>query len=257
MKCLLVAPLLLATALAAGLAGFEPEGVAKLKQELIEQFSAVAQGLPTLASHNSLGSSEALLNDYLDLVLPDINSAISSAGFDPTSLPDEKINIGIGHVNLSQGNLTKLATIERYHNVTVSYDSDSKKVALEFILRWQDLELIYKFKSKVVLISSTGHVVANVEHLKIHLKLAFDLNLAQVEVQSLDFKHTGDIALTFTGVGVLDYIIDAMSNSFTGIFHNLILDMVKKVAMDPVEEIVEAINQILDNALRPTTTHNR
>lgn len=44
-------------------------------------------------------------------------------------------------MNLSQGNLTKLATMERYHNVTVSYDSDSQKVALEFILRWEDLEV--------------------------------------------------------------------------------------------------------------------
>lgn len=54
-------------------------------------------------------------------------------------------------------------------------------------------------------------------------------------------------------MGVLDYIIDAMSDSFTAVFHNLILDLVRKVAMDPVEEIVGAINQILDNVLRPTT----
>lgn len=53
------------------------------------------------------------------------------------------------------------------------------------------LQLIYKFKSKVLLISSTGHVVANVAHLKVHLKLAFDVGQAQIDVQSLDFKHTG------------------------------------------------------------------
>lgn len=92
---------------------------------------------------------------------------------------------------MSHGNLTKLSTIERYHNVTVSYDPDDKKASIEFILRWEDLELIYKYHTKVVLISMTGHVTANVEHLKIHLKLGYDFNTNQITIDDLDFNHTG------------------------------------------------------------------
>lgn len=75
--------------------------------------------------------------------------------------------------------------------MTVLYDSDDNKANIEFILRWEDLELIYKYHTKVVLISITGHVIANVEHLKIHLKLGYDFNANQITIDDLDFNHTG------------------------------------------------------------------
>ncbi|ENN79565.1 hypothetical protein YQE_04027, partial [Dendroctonus ponderosae] len=160
----------------------------------------------------------------------------------------------IGQVNLTEGNLTNLATIERYHNATLSYDSDNDTLALEFILRWEDIELSYKFHSQVELISSTGHVVAKVEHLKIHLKLVADLELVHLEEDSMDFNQTGAITLTYTGVGLLDYILDAMSDTLTAVLHNYVLEKVREIVMDPVDDVIDAVNDFLDDILRPTTT---
>lgn len=42
-----------------------------------------------------------------------------------------------------------------------------------------------------------------------------------------------------------------MTTVFTTIFHNLILSVVKEVAMDPVESIVASLNEIIDKALNP------
>ncbi|KAH1004681.1 hypothetical protein HUJ05_005463 [Dendroctonus ponderosae] len=151
-------------------------------------------------------------------------------------------------------NLTNLATIERYHNATLSYDSDNDTLALEFILRWEDIELSYKFHSQVELISSTGHVVAKVEHLKIHLKLVADLELVHLEEDSMDFNQTGAITLTYTGVGLLDYILDAMSDTLTAVLHNYVLEKVREIVMDPVDDVIDAVNDFLDDILRPTTT---
>lgn len=101
------------------------------------------------------------------------------------------MQIVVGSSTLTEGTLSKLATIERYENVTVVYDSLSKKLEVEFTLRWEDLQLVYKYHTQVTLISMTGHVTADVEHMKIHMKLGFDLDAYQISVESLDFKHTG------------------------------------------------------------------
>ncbi|CAG9769812.1 unnamed protein product [Ceutorhynchus assimilis] len=251
MKFFYLIPLILTVALGYNLVEYgEVMQKQILKEEIVKLFKDVIQKLALVQSEIGLSNDLAAnLNDYLDQLLPGINQAISKAGYDPKSLPDQSVSIVIGKSTLKEGTLSKLATIERYQNVTVSYDSDARKVAMDFILRWEDLQIIYKYHTKVAFVSITGHVTADVEHMKIHLKLGFDYNTNHITVDSLDFKHTGDISLKFSGHKIVDYITNAMTTVFTTLFHSLVLSEVKKITMDPVQDLVNTFNNMIDQVL--------
>ncbi|XP_066258637.1 uncharacterized protein [Euwallacea similis] len=255
MKYLYVVSLLLCASLAYKLIQIEPDLLAstQIKLAIIDELKDVILKLPDIDLDTLQDIDTATLNDFVDLILPQVNKIILEAGMDPVTVPDETVDLKIGTSHLTEGNLTNLATIERYEDVTLSYDHDAKKLDIEFILTWQDIHLTYKYHTKVPLISISGHVIADVKNLKVHMKLGCDLNAYHIVIDGLDFKHTGTIKLKFKGNSLVDWITNAMTTVFSTIFHNLILNIVKKVAMDPMEEIVEVLNEIIDRILNPTT----
>ncbi|XP_066143906.1 uncharacterized protein [Euwallacea fornicatus] len=256
MKSLYVVSLFLCAALAYKLVQIEPDfvGSTQLKLAIIDELKDVVLKLPEMSLDTLQDTDTATLNELIDEILPRFNAIIVEAGMDPAIMPDETIDVKIGSSHLTEGSLSNLATIQRYEDVTVSYDQDANKMDIEFILNWEDLLLTYKYHTKVPLISISGHVIGEVKHLKVHIKLGVDFNTYHLVVDALDFKHTGSIKLKFTGNGLVDWITNAMSAVFSTIFHNLILKIIKNVTMDPVEEIIAALNEIIDKALNPTTT---
>lgn len=189
-------------------------------------------------------SSSAIIDEFLDRLLENVKVIIIKNGIDPTSLPDERVNIGIGHTDLTEGQLNDTSTIQRYEDATISYDEGSRQLTAEMVLRFEDLKFIYKYHTKVTIISMTGHLHGDIEHIHIHVKLGFDFNEYKMFVDSIDFKHTGDINITFSGNGAVDWIINAMSKVLTTILHDLILSIVKNIVESPINALVDAINKI-------------
>lgn len=52
-----------------------------------------------------------------------------------------------------------------------------------------------------------------------------------------------------TGLGLLDWVIDILTDTFTAVFHGIILDVVDLIIQVPVELIVNNINEAVDGIL--------
>ncbi|ERL87319.1 uncharacterized protein LOC109534791 [Dendroctonus ponderosae] len=198
---------------------------------------------------------EVTLNRLTDLVLPGLNRVIRRAGLDPIPLPDQSVTVRVGLLSytsqLTEGSLSKLATLSRFNDVRLILEREQRRIVVDFNIGWPDLELNFDYNTRTPLVSLQGGVITNVENLQVRFRLAFNLRTQQFEVDDLDFSDTGKILLTFTGNDAFDHLADAMTNSFTNLFHGLILETVRKVALEPVQAVVDSINQAIDNVLRP------
>ncbi|CAG9769811.1 unnamed protein product [Ceutorhynchus assimilis] len=192
---------------------------------------------------------EVELNDYMDRLLSNVRELIIKNGIDPTSLPDQKIDIHVGKTKLTEGQLNDTSKIERYENATLSYNTDTQKLIAQMTIRFEDLKFIYKYHTKVTFISMTGHVHGNVKHVHINVQLGFDLKQGLLFVNSINFKHTGSITIKVSGNSLIDWITDAMSFVITGVLHDLILSTIKNIIANPINSIVETVN----NFLHPTS----
>jgi len=253
MKFLLIFSILFASALGLsnsvnkqyGLPNFDmdqelsPEDLKRLEKLLIKELEFV--------EHKKLNdvNINVLMNDYLDKILDNVRTLIIDNGFDPTSIPDLlNINFGIGHTDLTEGQLNDTSTLTRFENATLSYDNVSKQLIADMLLRFEDLKFIYHYHTMVTFISMTGHLHGDIEHVHINIRLGIDFAQYKVFVDTINFKHTGEIKLRFSGNAAIDWITNAMSWVLTGMLHDLILNIVKNIIADPINSVVEAINRI-------------
>lgn len=216
-----------------------PEDLQRLKELVAKERQ--------LLGHNELRDViiNVILNDYVDQIMANVQTLILESGLDPTDIPDLSVDIGIGTTDLSEGQLNDTSTIMRYEDATLSYDNVSKRLVAAMVIRFEDLKFIYKYHTKVTFISITGHITGEVQHIHINLNLGFDFDGWRVFVDKLDFQHTGDINVRVSGNDAIDWITNAMSWAITGILHNVILDIIKGVIADPINQIVDSINSIL------------
>ncbi|XP_050309179.1 uncharacterized protein LOC126745390 [Anthonomus grandis grandis] len=218
--------------------------------EMQELKELVAKELQLREEKLNSVSYTCLINDFMDELLANVQTLILKNNLDPIYITDEMtIDIGIGKTTLSEGQLNDTHTIMRYENASLSYDTDTKQLVADMVLRFEDLKFIFKYHTKVGLISMTGHLHGDVEHIHIHVKMGFDFKSALMFVDSIDFKHTGSISLKVSGNALIDWITNAMSTVLTGILHNLILDIIKNMIASPIDTVVDLINQMLHPSL--------
>ncbi|XP_060518116.1 uncharacterized protein LOC132696952 [Cylas formicarius] len=196
----------------------------------------------------------AYLNDFMDDLVANIVITIETTGLDNITLPDQDdISIGVGKLNLLEGSMSGLNTMTRYEDATLTYNRDTNKVAFEMILRFQEIAFIYKYHSKVLFISSTGHVHGTVSKAKIHVKLGFDMANYAAFVDTIDLSKTGTISVKLSGNSGIDWLTNAFSTITTTILHPLILSMVTNAVKGPINSLVGSINDVIQSALNPQT----
>lgn len=202
-----------------------------------------------------IGAVDVNITDYALEILHNVASFIVRKGYDPMELSDEYLNLLVGSLSLNNGWLQDLSTVTFSDDVIVKYSRDSKILDLTLPLAFKTLLIDYDYKATAVLIFSlTGTVNAKVSDLKLDLHMGFNFSEYHAFVDNLDVKNSGKIDLTFTGLGLLDWIIDMMSSALTTLFHTLILSIADLVIYIPVQSVVNAINDGIDGLLHPNST---
>ncbi|XP_076254885.1 uncharacterized protein LOC143192931 [Rhynchophorus ferrugineus] len=197
---------------------------------------------------------DADVTNFTEQLLTNVRALIIDQGLEPLQLPDEKVNLVVtGNVHLTNGWLTDLSTIWTYDEVQINYSNETKILDVTLPLSFDVLLITYDYKTKIILVTIHGDLKAKVKKVKLNLHLGFNFNTYQAFVDKLDVKKSGTITIEFTGLGLLNWIIDAMSDVLIALFHNLILGIVDSIIQTPVQAVVEDINEIINNFLYPSS----
>ncbi|XP_030755013.1 uncharacterized protein LOC115881606 [Sitophilus oryzae] len=222
----------------------------------IELKEKLLQGILTDYVDSLKESYSADVTSYANEILANVGAFILEQGLDPVSLPDESIKVLTSTFHLTEGSLESLSTIGTYDNVIVYYNSDTKILDLTLPISFEKLVIKYKYRTKVLLVTVKGDVTAKITDVKANLNLGFNFSSYQVFAEKVNLKHSGNIHIDITGLGVLDYLLDAMTTVLTTLFHNLILKIVDNVIDTPVQSIVTDLNNIINNILHPNSGNN-
>ncbi|XP_076254884.1 uncharacterized protein LOC143192930 [Rhynchophorus ferrugineus] len=195
------------------------------------------------------------VTNYTQQILDNLKPIIIEQGLDPLELPDEAIDLLIGgSVTLTNGWLEDFSTIGVYDTVKLSYNNETNIIDLTLPLSFDELMISYDYKTKVLLLTISGDVKAKISDVKLSLHLGFDFNSYEAFVDEIDVKNSGSISFDFSGLGLLDWVIEAMSTVLTILFHDIILGVINAIIYNPVENVVENLNEKINEFLHTNST---
>lgn len=200
------------------------------------------------------GGVTAILNEYTDRVMKNIANLIVHHGLDPMEIPNIPINLVGGGLNLTNGFLQATSTIHRDGDVVASYTLDTKKFVISIPIGFDALDINYKYKVWVLLLAINGGLDGKLEDVKANLKLEFDFTTYHAKMTTFDITNSGRLSLHFTGNGLVDWLINLMSDATTLVLHPLIIRIIQMIITIPVNMVVDLVNNIIDSILHPTTT---
>lgn len=216
------------------------------------------EDLANLVEHYSVdpraGSIEADLTEYTLAILTHISEVIVHSGYDPLELSDQHLSLFPGSLDLSNGWLQDLSTITVYDEVVAKYTRADHLFELTLPIAFNQILIDYNYHVQIVLLGISGTVDAKVSNLKLNLHMGFNFTSYQAFVDNIDVKDSGSIQIKFTGLGLLDWVVELLTNAVIGVFHNLILGIVNLIIYNPVNEVVETINNIIYEVLHPNST---
>ncbi|KAF7287567.1 hypothetical protein GWI33_005930 [Rhynchophorus ferrugineus] len=176
------------------------------------------------------------VTNYTQQILDNLKPIIIEQGLDPLELPDEEIDLLIGgSVTLTNGWLEDFSTIGVYDTVKLSYNNETNIIDLTLPLSFDEL-------------------MAKISDVKLSLHLGFDFNSYEAFVDEIDVKNSGSISFDFSGLGLLDWVIEAMSTVLTILFHDIILGVINAIIYNPVENVVENLNEKINEFLHTNST---
>lgn len=238
--------------------GIKAKGLVELDLADTQFVSEIKQEvLKSVRSWRLRETLEADVTNYTNEILDNVGLYLVENGMDPMELSDELVDLLLlGKINMTNGWLQELSSIGTYENVYVTYSNDTKKLELSLPLSFDSLLITYKYKYTYLLITISGNIKAKISDVKINLHLGFDFSTYQAFVNKIDVKSSGKIDFEFTGLGLLDWMIDAFSSVLTTLFHNLILGIINAIVYNPVQSVVSEINSVINSILHPNSTSN-
>ncbi|XP_028139255.1 uncharacterized protein LOC114333563 [Diabrotica virgifera virgifera] len=203
-----------------------------------------------LFEKNSAGNITAVLNEFLDKVLENMENFIINHGYDPMQIPDTALNLPItGSITLKKGWLRDLAMIKRYKDTGVVYSSEEKKLKMIFSLQFEELQFVYHYITQYLLLRIEGEVEGKIEDVIIQAALSFDFHTYNATLDNFDIMNTGSIDIEFSGNGLIDWLTNAMTGVVTAFLHPLILSIIQNIFKGTLGSLVDAVNEIIHEIL--------
>ncbi|KAL1513315.1 hypothetical protein ABEB36_002737 [Hypothenemus hampei] len=197
----------------------------------------------------------ANVTEYAYKILENIRTLIIRGGLDPLQLSPQYVSLfPVGYMNLTDGWVQDLSTITFSDSVIATYSVDTNILALTLPIEFETLLINYDYHTVITLLSFTGTCDAEISKVKLNLHLGFNFTDFHAFVDKADVKDSGNIIIKFTGLGLLDWIIDAMSDAALLLFHGVILSIVDLFIDKPVDDFVNQLNALIDEILNSTKT---
>ncbi|XP_050309178.1 uncharacterized protein LOC126745389 [Anthonomus grandis grandis] len=201
------------------------------------------------------GHIEADVTDYVIKIMKNLQNVIVQLGLDPMGLSNQTIKlIPTGKLDIYDGWLSDLSTINISDSVLVRYTQETDILDLTLPLAFKSLLITYDYHVKIVLLSIKGTIDAKIKQVKCNLRLGFNLTSYHAFVDDVDITDSGTITFKFTGLGLLDWIINLLTGVLTTLFHSIILGVINAVIYVPVNSIVDVINTAIDNVFHNNST---
>ncbi|CAH1117806.1 unnamed protein product [Phaedon cochleariae] len=208
------------------------------------------------ASEGDTGVITAVVNNYADRLFQHIQTFAVSHSLDPVYLDDISENFLGSSLTLKNGTLNGISTISRYNDVKVTYQHNTRKLVTEFPLIFSKLNFVYQYHVLVLFIGPKGEMTGNIDNFKANVQLSFDFNTYTAKIEKLTTMDSGHISLTFHGQGLVDLVVNILSEFVTTILHPLLTAIIEGRVKDAASATVNQVNNFIGNLLHPNSTHN-
>lgn len=176
----------------------------------------------------------------IDFLLAQIRPKIRSLGLDPWHLADIAAYVGLGmYVQYDDVVVNGLSSLHRTEDVYVKLVQDTLAVFVQVGTSTLDVSAGWRVP---YLIGVRGRVHAQIDSFLVTLEVRQASNFKSSPVlRALDCR-IGNVALTSSGMGSLDYLIEASVNVFPNVFRNEILDRLETKLWQSVQDVLHHID---------------
>ncbi|KAG5870612.1 hypothetical protein JTB14_028573 [Gonioctena quinquepunctata] len=228
------------------------EGEFEIRKELVDTFLSKYVKEARL---DSPGVIIANMNEYANILFPYIKKIAISNGLDPVKLTNISQNFLGSSVTLTEGKLNGISTLNRYDDVLVKYKHTLKKLEIEFPILFSDLNFTYHYHLILLLMGPKGNMVGKIHNFEAHLVLSIDFNTYRAQIEELKITNSGFIQLFFEGQGILDVVINILSQFVTVILHPILIAIIEGIIKNVANTIVTDVNDFIDIILHHNSTN--
>ncbi|XP_076055048.1 uncharacterized protein LOC143033461 [Oratosquilla oratoria] len=204
----------------------------------------------------SSGSSAAAtvrddsLNQYIDLVLDNVQIMIVNEGFDPAVLPNSTMAFNrtimgvtwFGEAGLYDGWIAGISTIERKGNVLFLYDAEGKVTGIECKMTIVSLKAHYKSLVTFMDLGPKLDITARVKGVDVWFQAKLFKDSCRFQASALEVLRIGHISMDITGLGLLNWLFEMMYEFVANIIRLFIRNMIE----DTVQNIMNQALYMID-----------
>ncbi|KAB0798026.1 hypothetical protein PPYR_09019 [Photinus pyralis] len=151
----------------------------------------------------------AVINDYMDVFLVELNGFIAEQGMDSMKLDDVGGKFGwtifTGEMSLTNGIVKGLNSVARGGDVTLRYENTVLKASLP--IKLENVNLNYNYAVKLMNLGPHGLLNGTVKGCRVLLQVQIDLDTLLAKLDLYKLETLGDISLKFQG-GILEWMVN-------------------------------------------------
>ena len=190
-------------------------------------------------------------DEYIDQVLENARELILANGLDPADLPGGSVSfhqtIGFiefkGKAELKDGRFEGLSSIARNGDTAFNFDPANNKLGLSANIGIGKGKAHYKASASIAGVGVSATADATVDHVNIFFEAEMCLTEGcSLQLTKFDIKDIGNIDVSFSGLGPLDWILDLVVN----LAANLISDFLADIFEGDIQGIIQGV---LDNLI--------
>ncbi|XP_069987458.1 uncharacterized protein [Penaeus vannamei] len=190
---------------------------------------------------------EDSLNNYIDMVMENLQILIVENGYDPAPLPNATTGfsdtvLGVtwhGEATAYDGWLRGLASVYRSENAEFVRDDDGIVIGLSTGMGLSAMQGHYKLLAKFMDLGPVADVVMDINGASIFFAAALDRTSCRFHVSTMDVTNIGHISVDIHGLGPLNWIFE--------IVVDMVVNVVRLFIKNTVESIIQGFtNDVLD-----------
>ncbi|XP_031345400.1 uncharacterized protein LOC116172340 [Photinus pyralis] len=205
-----------------------------------QELLALLGGLETV-------DNSASINDYIDSVLVGLNQFLDDLHFSNVDLPviDKSFQYSFfsGKINLENGTLNNLNTIERANDSVVKYAPPYLRVYLP--LKTTKVNLHYEYQGNLMGMTPEGVVNGNISHLELAMEAGINLKNLRVNLFKFHIEKIAGISLVFEGPGFITSILNGVAGMLTPTIEELIPEKGDEIVKGILESKISELNKVI------------
>ncbi|XP_025831607.1 uncharacterized protein LOC108739762 [Agrilus planipennis] len=200
-------------------------------------------------------STVAVINDYVDKLLTNLNNFTTSRGLNELDIPgvSEKLEYRsplslitfTGLLNLTDGKLSGISNIVRTGDVKITYAD--KHLSILAPLGIRSLSIKYNYIAKIMKLGPRGEIIGDAEGIKFLFRLSYNITVHRFSLDFFEINKIGSIKLYFSKNVLTDWLASLVTNIVLPLFKRIIQTLLNNNVYAILENIVDIINSALAN----------